>query len=106
MQERQERRQGRRRAAAFGYLSGEGAPAGSEIYLITGRMQDGSQENRNRIVGFADLFIAEGWKINAVMLPSSTNLAREFITSIVERASGRSDDTGTLLGTDMFIVGK
>ncbi|MBT6683120.1 MAG: hypothetical protein HOB07_13850, partial [Chloroflexi bacterium] len=89
-------------AAAFGYLSGEGAPTGSEIFLITGRMQDGSQENRDRIVGFADLFIAEGWKINAVMLPSSTNEAREFISSIVERASGRSDDTGTLAGTEMF----
>ncbi|MBT4515553.1 MAG: hypothetical protein HOC77_10735 [Chloroflexi bacterium] len=89
-------------AAAFGYLSGEGAPTGSEIFLITGRMQDGSQENRDRIVGFADLFIAEGWKINAVMLPSSTNEAREFISPIVERASGRSDDTGTLAGTEMF----
>lgn len=89
-------------AAAFGYLSDQGAPAGSEIFLITGRMQDGSQENRDRIVGFADLFIAEGWKINAVMLPSSTNVAREFISSIVERASGRWDDTGTLSGTDVF----
>jgi hypothetical protein len=90
-------------ASAFGYLSGVSAPAGSEIYLITGRMQDGSQENRGRIIGFADLFIAEGWKINAVMLPSTTNEARGFLSSIVERASGRWDDTGTLLGLDMFV---
>ena len=90
-------------AAAFGYLSGVSAPAGSEIVLITGRMQDGSQENRDRIIGFADLFIAEGWKINAVMLPSTTNEARGFLSSIVERASGRWDDTGTLLGLDMFV---
>ena len=90
-------------ASAFGYLSGVSAPAGSEIYLIAGRMQDGSQENRDRIIGFADLFIAEGWKINAVMLPSTTNEARGFLSSIVERASGRWDDTGTLLGLDMFV---
>lgn len=90
-------------ASAFGYLSGVSAPAGSEIVLITGRMQDGSQENRDRIIGFADLFIAEGWKINAVMLPSTTNEARGFLSSIVERASGRWDDTGTLLGLDMFV---
>ena len=90
-------------ASAFGYLSGVSAPAGSEIVLITGRMQDGSQANRDRIIGFADLFIAEGWKINAVMLPSTTNEARGFLSSIVERASGRWDDTGTLLGLDMFV---
>ncbi|HIF12964.1 MAG TPA: hypothetical protein EYQ82_08175 [Dehalococcoidia bacterium] len=90
-------------ASAFAYLSGVSAPAGSEIVLITGRMQDGSQENRDRIIGFADLFIAEGWKINAVMLPSTTNEARGFLSSIVERASGRWDDTGTLLGLDMFV---
>ena len=66
-------------------------------------MQDGSQENRDRIIGFADLFIAEGWKINAVMLPSTTNEARGFLSSIVERASGRWDDTGTLLGLEMFV---
>jgi hypothetical protein len=89
-------------ASAFGYLSDESAPAGSEIYLITGRMQDGSQQNRDRIIGFADLFIAEGWKINAVMLPSTTNEARDFISSIVNRASGRWDDAGTLSGMDMF----
>ena len=90
-------------ASAFGYLSNVSAPAGSEIVLITGRMQDGSQENRDRIIGFSDLFIAEGWKINAVMLPSTTNEARGFLSSIVERASGRWDDTGTLLGLDMFV---
>ncbi|MFP6569432.1 MAG: hypothetical protein VB815_02860 [Dehalococcoidia bacterium] len=90
-------------ASAFAYLSGVSAPAGSEIVLITGRMQDGSQQNRDRIIGFAELFIAEGWKINAVMLPSTTNEAREFLSSIVERASGRWDDTGTLLGLDMFV---
>ncbi len=89
-------------ASAFGYLSGEGALSGSEIVLVTGRMQDGSQENRDRIIGFADLFIAEGWKINAVMLPSATNEARGFLSSIVERASGRWDDTGTLSGMEMF----
>ena len=90
-------------ASAFAYLSDVSAPAGSEIFLITARMQDGSQENRDRIIGFADLFIAEGWKINAVMLPSTTNEARGFLSSIVERTSGRWDDTGTLLGLDMFV---
>lgn len=89
-------------AAIYGHLSDLGAPAGSEVFLITGRMQDGSTENRERIVGFADLFVTEGWSINAVMLPSSTNTAREFITSIVDRASGRWDDTGTLTGIDEF----
>ncbi len=89
-------------ASAFGYLSGESAPVGSEIFLISGRMQDGSQQDRERIIGFADLFIAEGWKINAVMLPSATNETREFLSSIVERASGRWDDTGTLSGMDIF----
>jgi hypothetical protein len=89
-------------ASAFGYLSGESAPVGSEIFLITGRMQDGSQQDRDRIIGFADLFIAEGWRINAVMLPSATNQTREFLSSIVERASGRWDDTGTLSGMDIF----
>ena len=90
-------------ASAFAYLSDVSAPAGSEIFLITARMQDGSHENRDRIIGFADLFIAEGWKINAVMLPSTTNEARGFLSSIVERTSGRWDDTGTLLGLDMFV---
>ena len=89
-------------ASAFSYLSGQSAPAGSEIFLITGRMQDGSAQNRDRIIGFADLFIAEGWQINAVMLPSATAEARDFLSSIVERASGRWDDTGTLDGMSIF----
>ena len=89
-------------ASAFSYLSSVSAPAGSEIFLITGRMQDGSAQNRDRIIGFADLFIAEGWKINAVMLPSATTDARDFLSSIVNRASGRWDDTGTLDGISAF----
>ncbi|MDA1257865.1 MAG: hypothetical protein O3C10_08495 [Chloroflexi bacterium] len=89
-------------ASAFSYLSGESAPAGSEIFLITGRMQDGSVQNRERIIGFADLFIAEGWRINTVMLPSATSDARNFLSSIVERASGQPDDAGTLDGLNAF----
>ncbi|MFW6175086.1 MAG: hypothetical protein ACOC5K_04835, partial [Chloroflexota bacterium] len=88
---------------AYRYLSENSAPEGADVYLVTGRMQDGSEENRERIVGFSDLFVKEGWNIHAVMLPSAAPEARDFLSSIVERASGSWADAGTTENLAQFV---
>ncbi|MEE8362987.1 MAG: hypothetical protein V3S18_02835, partial [Dehalococcoidia bacterium] len=100
--ERGESNQFRALATAFSYLSEQEAPAGSQMYLVTGRMQDGSRANRDRIAGFADLFAEQGWMISALMLPSSAPEARDFLVSIVERTGGAWDDAGTVEGLAGF----
>jgi hypothetical protein len=83
----------------FAFLSRIDAVPGSRVAFITaGRILGESENTRDRLRNVADLFAAEGWVIDVVILPSAEPILRDLMSGLAAGSAGEFYDTGTAAG--------
>ncbi|MDA1280679.1 MAG: hypothetical protein O3B95_11700 [Chloroflexi bacterium] len=81
---------------AFAFLSRADAETGSRVAFITsGRILGESENTRERLRNVADLFAAEGWAIDVIVLPSTEPVLRELMNGLAANSGGAFYDTGS-----------
>ena len=84
---------------AFAFMSRVDAQVGSRIAFITsGRILGESENTRERLRSVADLFAAEGWVIDVVVLPSTESILRDLMSGLSAGSGGEFYDVGSAAG--------